>query len=70
MIRIHATKMSKTAKEEVDYILESDSIHDIFDEVRKLWSEGFYVVAAHINEEERLLFDICGKKIYGRLKGR
>lgn len=52
MIRIYATKKDERSTQEIDYTIDSDSIHDILDEVRKLFKAGFSAVRIYKRRRE------------------
>jgi len=52
-----------------EYDLDTDSITEIFDEVRSLWKMGYYIIEVRMNEDERLVFDIApgGRNVFGKI---
>jgi hypothetical protein len=72
-MKVKATKLAVTTKvkqkETLEYELETESITEIFDDVRSLWKEGYHLIKVEISETESLVFDCApgSRNVFGKI---
>jgi hypothetical protein len=73
-MKVKATRLSVSGthvrtKEKLEYELETESITEIFDDVRSLWKEGCHLIKVEVSETESLVFDCAPgcRNVFGKI---